>query len=115
MIPELLEINRRVAEERIGRVVPGRNPVAVGMRFPRNQTSRVELLNRDRSSADIPVCGFWRLSSRQSARRQSPVRFHRHGTRMSREPADKNVRATRFKGRAVVTSFAMLILLLICP
>src|SRR5437773_242591 len=71
-----------------------------GMRFPRNQTSRVEPLNRRRSSADISVCGFWRLSSRRSARRQSPVRLHRHGTRMSREPADRNVRATRFMGRA---------------
>ena len=70
----------------------------VRVRFPRNQTSRVELLNRRRSSADISVCGFWRLSSRQSARRQSPVRLQRHGTRMSREPADRNVRATRFMG-----------------
>src|SRR5947208_8136538 len=50
MIPELLQINRRVAEERIGRVLPGRNPVAVGMRRRR----WVEFA----FPARLPLCSF---------------------------------------------------------
>ena len=51
----------------------------------------------DVRSADILVCGFWRLSSRQSVRLS-----RKHGTRMSREPADKNVCATgSWAGRIV--------------
>ena len=42
-------------------------------------------------SAGIPACGLWRLSSRQSAGPLQP-----HGTGKSREPAGRNVCATRF-------------------
>jgi hypothetical protein len=38
-----------------------------------------------RRSAGFPACGFWGLSSPQ---------YLKHGTRMSREPADRNVCAT---------------------
>ena len=41
-------------------------------------------------SAGFPACGFWGLSSPQ---------YRKHGTGMSREPADRNVCATEFMGR----------------
>ena len=65
-------------------------------------TMEVEATPEPRSSADIPVRGFGRLSSRQFGRRR-PVaslagwrRGLEHGTGKSREPADRNVRATGF-------------------
>jgi dienelactone hydrolase len=64
----------------------------VGVRFPRREISRIESLNPGIvRSADILVCGSWRLSSGQSGLSCQP-----DGTRMPREPADRNVRATGF-------------------
>ena len=58
----------------------------------------IETTHRDRepqSSAEIPVRGFGRLSSRPF-QRSAGLHALEHGTGTSREPADRNDRATGF-------------------